>query len=45
MSEEKKLSEQLKEKLFSAKKNAVYRMSDSEIEVCDNFAEDNCKNS
>ena len=40
MSEEKKLSEQLKEKLFSAKKNAVYRMSDSEIEVCDNFAED-----
>lgn len=40
MSEEKKLSEQLKEKLFSAKKNAVYRMNDSEIEVCDNFAED-----
>ena len=40
MSEEKKLSEQLKEKLFSAKKNTVYRMSDSEIEVCDNFAED-----
>ena len=40
MSEEKKLSEQLKEKLFSAKKNAVYRMNDSEIEACDNFAED-----
>lgn len=40
MSEEKKLSEQLKEKLFSAKKNAVYRMNGSEIEVCDNFAED-----
>ena len=40
MSEEKKLSEQLKEKLFSQKKNAVYRMNDSEIKACDDFAED-----
>lgn len=39
MSEEKKLSEQLKEKLFSQKKNAVYRMNDSEIKACDDFAE------
>ena len=40
MSEEKKLSEQLKEKLFSQKKNAVYRMNDSEIKACDDFSED-----
>lgn len=40
MSEEKKLSEQLKEKLFSQKKNAVYRMNNSEIKACDDFAED-----
>ena len=40
MSEEKKLSEQLKEKLFACRKNAVYRMNDSEIAECDSFAED-----
>lgn len=40
MSEEKKLSEQLKEKLFACRKNAVYKMSDSEITECDSFAED-----
>lgn len=40
MSEEKKLSEQLKEKLFLSRKNAVYKMEESEIKACDDFAED-----
>ncbi|MDE5945838.1 MAG: aminopeptidase [Oscillospiraceae bacterium] len=40
MSEEKKKSEQLKEKLFASKKNAVYRMNCDELKACDEFAED-----
>lgn len=40
MSETKKESERLKEKLFYSKKNAVYRMEEAEIKACDEFAED-----
>lgn len=39
MSEKNSVSKELKEKLFSQKKNGIFRMNDAELKSCDEFSE------
>lgn len=39
MSEKNSVSKELKEKLFSKKKNGIFRMNDAELKSCDEFSE------